>query len=200
MTIDRRDLTRQLVRARGDALIVTGLGSATWDVAAAGDAPEHFYLWGAMGNAAVTGLGLALARPERRVVVVTGDGELLMSLGSLATIAAAAPRNLGLLVLDNQAFGETGGQPSPTAAGVDLATMAAGAGFPVARRIVAESAIPLGIETLLHAEGPALLLANVRRDPTPLVLPTRDAVRLKLRMRDLLGGALDRRGSGDGAP
>ena len=104
--LNRRALVAKLLEGRGDALVVTGLGSATYDAAAAGDHPLNFYLWGAMGSAAMIGLGLALAQPERRVVVLTGDGELLMALGALATIAAERPPNLALLVLDNEAFGE----------------------------------------------------------------------------------------------
>ncbi|WP_436784627.1 thiamine pyrophosphate-dependent enzyme, partial [Streptomyces sp. URMC 126] len=91
-----------LLRDRGDLLVVTGLGSPTYDVAAAGDHPRNFYLWGAMGGAAMVGLGLALAQPTTPVLVVTGDGEMLMGLGGLATIAAKNPPNLSVAVLDNE--------------------------------------------------------------------------------------------------
>src|SRR6204780_1182012 len=116
--IDRRDLVRQLLIDRGDLLVVPGLGSATYDVAAAGDHGLNFYLWGAMGGTAMIGLGLALAQPERRVAVITGDGDMLMGIGSLATIGVKEPRNLAIVVLDNASYGETGMQPSHTAAGV----------------------------------------------------------------------------------
>ena len=112
--LDRRDLVRQLLVDRGDLLVVCGLGSATYDVAAAGDHPLNFYLWGAMGGTAMIGLGLALARPDRRVAVVTGDGDMLMGIGSLATIGVKAPKNLAIVVLDNAHYGETGMQPSHT--------------------------------------------------------------------------------------
>src|SRR5580698_1523043 len=121
MMLDRRHFVRQLLIDRGDLLVVSGLGSATYDVAAAGDHPLNFYLWGAMGGAAMIGLGLALARPDRRVLVLTGDGEALMGLGSLATIGVKQPANLVVVVLDNEHYGETGMQPSHTRSGIDLA-------------------------------------------------------------------------------
>ena len=129
ITLNRRDVVSRIVRDRGDALFVTGLGSATWDAAAAGDHRNNFYLWGGMGGAAATGLGLARAQPDRRVIVLTGDGEMLMGIGSLATIAVSAPSNLAVCVIDNQHYGETGMQETHTGHGVDLAGMAAAAGF-----------------------------------------------------------------------
>ncbi len=114
MSLDRRAAMAALVEGRGDLLIVPGLGSTTWDLAAAGDDPRNFYLWGAMGGAAMIGLGLALAQPRHRVAVITGDGEMLMGLGSLATIGVQRPGNLAVVVFDNGVYGETGMQPSHT--------------------------------------------------------------------------------------
>ena len=111
--LDRRPLVKALLEDRGDLLIVTGLGSPTYDVAAAGENPLNFYLWAGMGCAAMIGLGLALARPDRRVCVITGDGEALMGLGSLATIGVKQPKNLSIVVLDNQHYGETFVVPEP---------------------------------------------------------------------------------------
>ena len=128
LTLNRRKAVARILTDRGDALLITGLGSSTWDVAAAGDHPNNFYLWGAMGGAAVMGLGLALAQPNRRVLVITGDGEFVLGLGALATIAVAAPGNLAVCVIDNERYGETGMQEGHTAAGVDLVAMAAAAG------------------------------------------------------------------------
>src|SRR6202012_5489131 len=122
--MERRDFVRELVRDRGDLLVVTGLGAATYDAAAVGDHPLNFYLWGAMGGTAMIGLGLALAQPERRVAVITGDGDMLMGIGSLATIGVKQPKNLAIVVLDNAHYGENGMQPSATKSGVDLAAMA----------------------------------------------------------------------------
>ena len=131
--LDRREFVRQLLTDRGDLLVVSGLGSATYDVAAAGDPPLNFYLWGAMGGTAMIGLGLALARPDRRVAVLTGDGDMLMGLGSLATIGVKQPRNLSLVVLDNAHYGETGMQASHTHAGIDLVATALACRFKHAR-------------------------------------------------------------------
>ena len=128
-TLDRRTAVAVLLEGREDVLVVPGLGSATWDCAALGDNPLHFSLWGAMGNASMIGLGLALAQPARRVLVLTGDGDMLMGLASLATIATQAPANLAIVVLDNERHGETGMQPTHTAHRTDLAAAAAACGF-----------------------------------------------------------------------
>src|SRR5882757_6045291 len=125
----RRDVVAQILADRGDILVVTGLGSPTYDCAAAGDHPLNFYLWGAMGSAVTVGLGLAMAQPKRRVLVITGDGELLMGLGALATVGAKKPGNLAIAVIDNEHYGETGMQRTHTSAGVDLAGIAHSAGF-----------------------------------------------------------------------
>ena len=134
-SLDRRAATALLLAGHEDMLVVPGLGSATWDCAALGDNPLHFSLWGAMGNASMIGLGLALAQPARRVLVLTGDGDMLMGLASLATIATQAPANLALVVLDNERHGETGMQPTHTAHRTDLAAAAAACGFAEARQV-----------------------------------------------------------------
>src|SRR5258708_3355209 len=118
--LDRREFVRELLVDRKDLLVVSGLGSPTYDVAACGDHPLNFYLWGAMGSAAMIGLGLALAQPALRVLVLTGDGEALMGLGSLATIGVKQPPNLVIVVLDNQHYGETCMQPIHTPARIAL--------------------------------------------------------------------------------
>jgi thiamine pyrophosphate-dependent acetolactate synthase large subunit-like protein len=110
----RREVALALTADRADMLVVAGLGSTAWDVTAAADHPLNFPLWGAMGGAAMIGLGLALAQPDRRVLVITGDGEMLMGLGSLATIAVQRPANLAVVVFDNERYGETGMQPTHT--------------------------------------------------------------------------------------
>src|SRR5207245_4041724 len=121
---DRRVAIRTLLDNRGDLLLVTGLGSTTWDAAAVGDDDRNFYLWGAMGAAAMVGLGLAIAQPDRRVLVVTGDGEMLMGLGALATIGVQRPPNLAVAVFDNGHYGETGMQRSHTDHGRSLSGLA----------------------------------------------------------------------------
>src|SRR6478609_1111795 len=127
--VTRREYVAALLALVPEALVVTGLGSPTWDVFAAGDRPENFYLWGAMGGAVPLSLGLALAQPDRSVVTVTGDGEQLMGLGALATVGAQQPPNLTIVVLDNGLYGETGRQRSHTALGTDLVTVAGGCGI-----------------------------------------------------------------------
>jgi thiamine pyrophosphate-dependent acetolactate synthase large subunit-like protein len=187
--IDRRDLVRQLLLDRGDLLVVSGLGSATWDVAAAGDHPLNFYLWGAMGGTAMIGLGLALARPDRRVAVITGDGDMLMGIGSLATIGVQAPKNLAVVVLDNARYGETGMQPSHTEAGVDLVGMARACRFRDARAMsrIAEAT---EIRNLLHTgEGPVFVSARIVPEDSPRVLPLRDGNAIKQRFIAALNSA-----------
>jgi thiamine pyrophosphate-dependent acetolactate synthase large subunit-like protein len=186
--LNRRRLVADILAERGGTLLVSGLGSPTYDAAAAGDHALNFYLWGAMGSAAMIGLGLALARPERRVLVITGDGELLMGLGALATIAAERPRNLAILVLDNEAFGETGRQAGLTGRGVGLAAIAAGAGFAGTLEIAgANDTRPL-TELLYRAPGPVLAVAKISLEPEPLALPERDGRYLTQRFRAALLG------------
>ena len=187
--LDRREFVRQLLIDRGDLLVVPGLGSATYNVAAAGDHPLNFYLWGAMGGAAMIGLGLALARPERRVAVLTGDGDLLMGLGSLATIGVKQPDNLVIVVLDNARYGETGMQPSATDNGIDLVAMALACRFKHARAVTRlhEAA---EVRTLLHeGKGPTLVNAKIKAEDTPRVLPLRDGHAIKQRFIEALNSA-----------
>jgi thiamine pyrophosphate-dependent acetolactate synthase large subunit-like protein len=181
MMLDRRDFVQQLLRDRGDLLVVSGLGSATYDVAAAGDHPLNFYLWGAMGGTAMIGLGLALAQPERRVVVLTGDGDMLMGIGSLATIGVKQPGNLAIVVLDNTRYGETGMQASATAAGIDLVAAALACRFKSARAVsrIEEAA---DVRALIHAAaGPILVSARIKEEDVPRVLPLRDGHAIKAR-------------------
>jgi thiamine pyrophosphate-dependent acetolactate synthase large subunit-like protein len=187
--IRRRELVSRLLADRGDLLVVSGLGSPTYDCAAAGDHPLNFYLWGAMGSAVPVGLGLALAQPKRLVLVVTGDGEMLMGLGSLATVGAKQPDNLAIAVLDNEHYGETGMQRTHTSAGVDLAAIASAAGFRAAATISAASECNAGIAKLRSASGPVLVVFKVSTARDPLVLPPWDGALLKNRFRQALLGA-----------
>ncbi len=127
--LDRRRVVSSLLAERKDAIVVGGLGASTYDIAAAGDHDRNFYLWGAMGGAVMIGLGLALAQPKLAVVVITGDGEMLMGMGSLATLGLQKPKNLSVVVLDNEVYGETGGQASHTAGNVDLVGVARACGI-----------------------------------------------------------------------
>ena len=188
ITLQRREVVARILRDRGNALLVTGLGSTTWDAAAAGDHPNNFYLWGGMGGAAMTGLGLALAQPERRVLVITGDGEMLMGIGALATIAVQRPTNLALVVIDNERYGETGMQETHTAHGVDIAGMADSAGWSATTVVRTESELEALVPTFYEAQGPLFADIKVTTDHAPMVLPPRDGTYLKHRFREALLG------------
>ncbi|MDR3538507.1 MAG: thiamine pyrophosphate-dependent enzyme [Acetobacteraceae bacterium] len=184
-TLDRRVVVATLLRDPGDLLVVTGLGAATYDAGAAGDRPTNFYLWGAMGGAAMIGLGIALAQPKRRVLVITGDGEMLMGLGSLATLAAAQAPNLAVAVLDNARFGETGSQRSHTGLGTDLAAVAAACGW----QTIAEARDMDEVAALRSRLRSEALFAVLRISPEekPRHLPPRDGAYLSDRFRRALG-------------
>jgi thiamine pyrophosphate-dependent acetolactate synthase large subunit-like protein len=188
---DRREVVRILLADRGELLAVAGLGAPAWDATAAGDHPLTFPLWGGMGGAAMIGLGLALAQPKRRVLVLTGDGEMLMGLGSLATLGAQRPNNLAVVVLDNERYGETGMQASHTAYGVDLAATAKACGF--ASTTIITSIEPVAnLRAAIHgagtATGPLFAQIKVAPEKLPLVLPPRDCAHLKNRFREALLG------------
>lgn len=173
--IGRRDAIAEVLKDRPDnLLVISGLGSPTYDVAAAGDVAQNFYLWGAMGGAASMGLGLALARPDARVLVITGDGEMLMGLGSLATLGAKAPANLAILVIDNEAFGETGGQTSHTGKTTNLAAVALACGFKQVATAHKQADLVSVKQLVLEDAGPVLGVIKTGSDELPRVLPERD--------------------------
>lgn len=186
--MDRRAAVDKLLAARHGALVVTGLGSPSYDVHVAGDRADNYYLWGAMGGAALTGFGLAQAQPEKRVMVITGDGEMLMAFGAMATIAVAGPRNLDIIVLDNQHFGETGMQDSHTGRGIALDKIAAAAGFAETGELRSLSDVDALAERLRQpASGPRLFVLKIKAENLPRSLPPRDAVFIKNRFRAHLG-------------
>ena len=185
--LDRREAMRVLLDKRGDLLLVTGLGSTTWDAAAVGDDARNFYLWGAMGAAAMVGLGLAVAQRGRRVLVVTGDGEMLMGLGALATIGVQRPPNLALAVFDNGRYAETGMQASHTDHGVSLCGVARSCGIEGIYDIADSSALQ-DFARLVHTANHTLFARiAIRADEPPRILPSRDGVLLKNRFRHALG-------------
>jgi thiamine pyrophosphate-dependent acetolactate synthase large subunit-like protein len=189
MTLRRRDVVKNLLRERKNLLVVAGLGSTAWDITAAGDHDLSFPLWGAMGQAAMIGLGLALAQPRRRVLVITGDGEMLMGLGALATIGVQKPNNLTVAVIDNERYGETGMQKTHTAHGVDMAAVAKACGFRTSELVVKEKKLA---KIVHETRGPNFLQIKVAADKLPLVLPPKDGVLLKARFRRaLLGKSAD---------
>jgi thiamine pyrophosphate-dependent acetolactate synthase large subunit-like protein len=176
----------------GDALVVTSLGTPSYLMHAAGDRGRSFYMWGAMGMASSAGLGLAIARPNERVVVVDGDGAAVMNLGGMVTVGARSPKNLLWVILENGVFLETGGQPIATHGSADLVEIAKGAGIPRAAR--AETPDDLGalLDQAFTEPGPTLIVARVERD-TVREFPPVDPVGVRLRFMDAIGRKPDAR-------
>jgi thiamine pyrophosphate-dependent acetolactate synthase large subunit-like protein len=186
--LDRRAVVSGLLANRNGAIAVGGLGASTYDIAAAGDHDRNFYLWGAMGGAVMIGLGLALAQPKLPVVVITGDGEMLMGMGSLATVGVQKPANLSIVVLDNEAYGETGGQVSHTAASADLVGVAKACGIADSRAMTTMAEVEAFALSLQDVtSGPRF--ASIKIDGANLerVLSSRDGPYIINRIRGSLG-------------
>ena len=186
--LERRNVVSALLHGRKDAIVVGGLGASTYDIAATGDHDRNFYLWGAMGGAVMIGLGVALAQPDLPVVVITGDGEMLMGIGSLATVGLQKPGNLTIIVLDNEVYGETGGQASHTAGPVDLVGVAQACGIAEARAIATMAEIEAFAPKLQDLlSGPRF--ASIKIDSANLerVLASRDGTFIVNRIRGALG-------------
>lgn len=182
--LERRAAMATLLKNRADNLfVVPGLGSTTYDLAAVGDDDRNFYLWGAMGGAAMIGLGVALARPDLRVAVITGDGEMLMGLGALATVGVQRPPNLAVIVFDNGRYGETGMQASHTEGVVDLTAVARGCGFALALDVADEAGLRALASELATFDRMLFARVRITAEEPPRVLPLRDGVELKLRFR-----------------
>jgi thiamine pyrophosphate-dependent acetolactate synthase large subunit-like protein len=186
--LDRRAVVKRLLADRKNTVVITGLGATAYDVAAAGDTPRDFYLWGAMGSAAMIGLGLALAQPELPVLVVTGDGEMLMGMGAFASIAQHNPNNLTIVIFDNEVYGETGAQPTHTARGTDLTAVAKACGITDARTLTTMAEVE-AFAPRTHEPGSGTRVATIKIDAAeaPKVLPPRDGVLLMNRTRAALG-------------
>jgi thiamine pyrophosphate-dependent acetolactate synthase large subunit-like protein len=186
-SLERREAVKALLAERGELLVISGLGSSSYDLFDAGESDANFYLWGAMGGAAMIGLGLALAQPRRPIAVVTGDGEQLMGIGSLLTIATKQPRNLSIVVLDNGHFGETGMQMSHSGLGARLELIAEGAGFESATEIGDLDGIATFRRKLRDFTGPHFARIRISSAHVERALPPRDGVFLKNRFRSHLG-------------
>jgi thiamine pyrophosphate-dependent acetolactate synthase large subunit-like protein len=186
--LERRSVVSGLLAGRKDAVVVGGLGASTYDVAAAGDHDRNFYLWGAMGGAVMIGLGVALAQPQLPVVVITGDGEMLMGIGSLATVGLQKPANLTIVVLDNEVYGETGGQASHTATNVDLVGVARACGIPDARAIATMADIEAFAPAMQDvSSGPRFVSIKIDGANLERVLSSRDGTFIVTRIRGALG-------------
>jgi thiamine pyrophosphate-dependent acetolactate synthase large subunit-like protein len=199
-TLQRRPLVKRiLAEADDNLLVIAGLGSPNWDITDAGDRPLNMPLWGGMGATVGMGLGLALAQPGKRVLVITGDGDMLMSLGTLATVAAQQPDNLAICVLDNEKFGETGNQathtaprnngPTDSGAGTDLAVVARGCGIADTGTVRAESGVAQLVKDLRSQKGPIFRLVKVMVEKLDFVMPPQDGAHLKDRFRQALLGS-----------
>jgi thiamine pyrophosphate-dependent acetolactate synthase large subunit-like protein len=188
-TLRRREVVSTLLSDRGELLVIAGLGAPAWDITAIGDHPRNLPLWGGMGSAASIGLGLALAQPSKPVLVITGDGEMLMGIGSLATIAVVKPANLSIVVLDNEHYGETGMQQTHTGFGVDLAAMARGAGIPRVSTVRTENEVAPLRAAIHEGSGPLFAQVKIDAESLKLVLPPREGALLQARMRESLLGA-----------
>lgn len=185
--LDRRAVISEILADRENLAVITGLGSPTYDVASVCDHDLNYYLWGAMGGAVSVGLGLALARPDLDVLVVTGDGEMLMGLGSLATVGAIQPGNLAILVLDNGHYGETGMQVSHTSLGCNLAEVSCACGISKSWKISTADELVSTLKALRARGSPRFLQALVCTNQHDRIMPTRDGVKNKLRFRQAIG-------------
>lgn len=185
--IARRAFVAEVLGAREGALVVPGLGSATWDCFAAGDSPEYLYSWGGMGLAVPTALGIALAQPGRRVLALTGDGEMMMGIGSLAVVAEQAPSNLAILVLDNESFGETGRQTGLTAGRADLAGIARGCGIAETLSVTEQGQSGELAAFVFKRPGPVFAVAKIALSEDPWRLPEKDGGAIARRFRSALG-------------
>ena len=188
-SLDRNVAVPQLVGRHEDFLVVAGLAGTARDLTfLSNDAPHVFALAGAMGAATGMGLGLALARPDRRVLVVTGDGELLMNVGTLATVAIVNPPNLAIVCVDNGHYGETGFQKSHTSLGVDLEQMAIGAGIRTTRTVSRAEQIPEASRIIREGNGTSFVLMRVQTNESPPHKRDLDPATEKLRFRHALLG------------
>lgn len=199
-TLQRRPLVKEILKGADDnLLVIAGLGSSNWDITAAGDRPLNMPLWGAMGAPVGMGLGLAIAQPTKRVLVITGDADMMMSLGSLATVATQQPDNLAICVLDNEKFGETGNQashtsprnngPTESGAGADLAAIAKGCGIADTGTVLAQAEVAQLVKDLRTKKGPVFRLVKVMVEKLEFVMPPQDGAHLKDRFRQALLGS-----------
>ena len=200
-TLQRRPLVKKILAGADDdnLLVIAGLGSSNWDITEAGDRPLNMPLWGGMGAPVPMGLGLAIAQPTKRVLVITGDADMMMSLGSLATVATQQPDNLAICVLDNEKFGETGNQathtsprnngPTDSGAGADLALIAKGCGITDSSTVRAGAEVAQLVKDLRTGKGPVFRLVKVMVEKLEFVMPPQDGAHLKDRFRQALLGS-----------
>ena len=186
--LNRRIVISKLLKERENSLIVNGLGGTCWDVASLGDNDLNFYVWGGMGNACMIGLGLALSQPDKKVIVITGDGEMLMGIGSLATIALKQPKNLSIVVFDNELYGETGNQKTHTAYCTNLSKIAIGSGIINSSIILTQEDL-FSLSSEIHQiKNLSFSVIKINQDQEEIVLPIREGAFIKSRFRRALLG------------
>ncbi len=186
--LNRRLVISELLKERENSLIVNGLGGTCWDVASLGDNDLNFYVWGGMGNACMIGLGLALSQPDKKVIVITGDGEMLMGIGSLATIALKQPKNLSIVVFDNELYGETGNQKTHTAYCTNLSKIAIGSGIINSSIILTQEDL-FSLSSEIHQiKNLSFSVIKINQDQEEIVLPIREGAFIKSRFRRALLG------------
>ena len=186
--LNRRLVISELLKERENSLIVNGLGGTCWDVASLGDNDLNFYVWGGMGNACMIGLGLALSQPDKKVIVITGDGEMLMGIGSLATIALKQPKNLSIVVFDNELYGETGNQKTHTAYCTNLSKIAIGSGIINSSIILTQEDLFSLSSEIHHIKNLSFSVIKINQDQEEIVLPIREGAFIKSRFRRALLG------------
>jgi thiamine pyrophosphate-dependent acetolactate synthase large subunit-like protein len=186
--LDRRYVIETLLKNRKDTLIINGLGGTCWDIASLGDNDLNFYVWGGMGNACMIGLGLSLSQPEKKIIVITGDGEMLMGIGSLATIAVKQPKNLSIVIFDNELYGETGNQETHTAHCVDLYRIAIGSGIKKSKIVKTKQELDILTSEIYSFDELTFSQVKISQNQGPTILPIREGPYIKSRFRKKLLG------------
>ena len=189
MIIRRNFIKKILNNRRNNLRVISGIGTSTWDLMSTGDDRRNFGFIGAMGQALPFALGLSISQQDKRILLITGDGDTLMSLGCLATIANHPMKNLVIFVLDNESYVETGKQPTATAGKTNLEMIAKGAGIDNSYTINERNEDYKVMNTLYNEDGPSLVIVKCKAEATPLIFPhSFDGVTALNRFMDTFNG------------
>jgi thiamine pyrophosphate-dependent acetolactate synthase large subunit-like protein len=185
--MNRFDLSKRLVaKLKRDEAVIAGIGNTNFDLFAAGHRAQNFYMLGSMGLACPIALGVAVAQPERGVIALEGDGSILMSLGCLSTIATVAPRNLTIVIWDNELYQITGKQATATGSVTDIVAIARGAGLKNAEWVHDEAHFEALLDRRFEEGGPMFLAAKIDDKPG-VATTTRDPPLIRNRFMKGLG-------------